>query len=74
MREMLSDVVTISEPLAAKNSNTLVMNISDGRDVFRSDPDSANPLQPVEQCLQVYAFGNCGVDGDDRESGLTATS
>jgi signal transduction histidine kinase/DNA-binding response OmpR family regulator len=29
VQDMLSDVVTISEPLAAKNSNTLVTNISD---------------------------------------------
>jgi signal transduction histidine kinase/DNA-binding response OmpR family regulator len=32
MRDMINDVVSISQPLAAKNSNTLVMNnIADGR-------------------------------------------
>jgi signal transduction histidine kinase/CheY-like chemotaxis protein len=31
VREMISDVATISEPLAAKNSNTLVIEIEDGR-------------------------------------------
>jgi signal transduction histidine kinase/CheY-like chemotaxis protein len=30
VRDMINDVATISEPLAAKNSNTLVMNIEDG--------------------------------------------
>ena len=30
LREMIRDVATISEPLAAKNSNTLVMNIAEG--------------------------------------------
>ncbi len=30
MREMINDVATISEPLAAKNSNTLVIKVADG--------------------------------------------
>jgi signal transduction histidine kinase/CheY-like chemotaxis protein len=30
VREMINDVATISEPLAAKNSNTLVIHIEDG--------------------------------------------
>jgi signal transduction histidine kinase/CheY-like chemotaxis protein len=30
VKDMISDVAAISEPLAAKNSNTLVMNIADG--------------------------------------------
>jgi signal transduction histidine kinase/DNA-binding response OmpR family regulator len=30
VREMINDVATISEPLAAKNSNTLVINVADG--------------------------------------------
>lgn len=31
VRDMIGDVATISEPLAAKNSNTLVIHIEDGR-------------------------------------------
>ncbi len=30
VREMINDVATVSEPLAAKNSNTLVINVADG--------------------------------------------
>jgi len=30
LREMINDVATISEPLAARNSNTLVINVADG--------------------------------------------
>lgn len=31
VRDMINDVATISEPLAAQNSNTLAVNIADGR-------------------------------------------
>ncbi len=48
VRDMINDVATISEPLAAKNSNTLGHEHRRRQNVFRPDPHPANPVQSVE--------------------------
>ena len=72
VRDMLSDVLTISEPLAAKNTNTLVTNIADAKmysDLTRIRQILFNLLSNAckftqSGTVELTATSEIGADGD----------
>jgi signal transduction histidine kinase/CheY-like chemotaxis protein len=72
VRDLINDVATISEPLAAQNSNTVVMNIAEGRmysDVTRIRQILFNLMSNAckftqRGILELTVTNECAFDGD----------